>query len=193
MFGNVKLDKGLLKKVRMYAKIAGYSSPEEFITHALEKEIANMNNLMLVFGGTQEEHDKLINRRELFQNLLSAGFGGVVYPVNPGADVVQAVAAYKSVKDIPGEVDLAVIMVPAKHVLGVLDCCFGGLAVKRSAPPVAAGLSSRARQVITAGNAAQEVLDGGGGGRSVFTGALLDGVKGRADVDAEALAACSRV
>ena len=40
MFGNVKLDKGLLKKVRMYAKIAGYSTPEEFITHALEKEIA---------------------------------------------------------------------------------------------------------------------------------------------------------
>jgi hypothetical protein len=40
MFGNVKLDKGLLKKVKMYAKIAGYSTPEEFITHALEKEIA---------------------------------------------------------------------------------------------------------------------------------------------------------
>ena len=40
MFGNVKLDKTLLKKVKMYARIAGYSSPEEFITHALEKEIA---------------------------------------------------------------------------------------------------------------------------------------------------------
>lgn len=41
MFGSkVKLDKALLKKIKMYAKIAGYSSPEEFITHALEKEIA---------------------------------------------------------------------------------------------------------------------------------------------------------
>jgi len=40
VFGNVKLDKGLLKKVKFYAKIAGYSSAEEFITHALEKEIA---------------------------------------------------------------------------------------------------------------------------------------------------------
>ncbi len=40
MFGNVKLDKNLLKKVKMYAEIAGYSTPEEFITHALEKEIA---------------------------------------------------------------------------------------------------------------------------------------------------------
>jgi metal-responsive CopG/Arc/MetJ family transcriptional regulator len=41
MFGSkIKLDKDLLKKIRMYAKIAGYSSVEEFITHALEKEIA---------------------------------------------------------------------------------------------------------------------------------------------------------
>lgn len=40
MFGRVKLDKGLLKKIKMYSEIAGYSSVEEFITHALEKEIA---------------------------------------------------------------------------------------------------------------------------------------------------------
>jgi len=36
----VKLDKGLLAKVKKYADIAGYSTPEEFITHALEKELA---------------------------------------------------------------------------------------------------------------------------------------------------------
>ena len=41
MFGSrVKLDKDLLKKIKMYAEMAGYSSPAEFITHALEKEIA---------------------------------------------------------------------------------------------------------------------------------------------------------
>jgi metal-responsive CopG/Arc/MetJ family transcriptional regulator len=43
MFGSrVKIDKGLLKKIKMYARIAGYSSPEEFIAHALEKEIAQL-------------------------------------------------------------------------------------------------------------------------------------------------------
>ena len=43
MFGSrVKLDKDLLKKIKMYAKLAGYSSPQEFITHALEKEIAQL-------------------------------------------------------------------------------------------------------------------------------------------------------
>ncbi len=43
MFGSkVKLDKHLLEKVKRYAEMAGYSSAEEFITHALEKEIAQL-------------------------------------------------------------------------------------------------------------------------------------------------------
>jgi len=43
MFGNrVKLDKALLAKIKRYADLAGYSSVEEFITHALEKEVAEL-------------------------------------------------------------------------------------------------------------------------------------------------------
>jgi metal-responsive CopG/Arc/MetJ family transcriptional regulator len=43
MFGsNVKLDKALLAKVKRYADLAGYSSVDEFITHALEKEVARL-------------------------------------------------------------------------------------------------------------------------------------------------------
>ncbi len=40
----IKLDKDILAKVRRYAEIAGYSSPEEFITHALEKELAKLED-----------------------------------------------------------------------------------------------------------------------------------------------------
>jgi len=42
MFGGskIKLDADLLTRVKKYADIAGYSSVEEFITHALEKELA---------------------------------------------------------------------------------------------------------------------------------------------------------
>ncbi len=42
MFGSnrIKLEKELVNKIKRYAVIAGYSSPEEFITHALEKELA---------------------------------------------------------------------------------------------------------------------------------------------------------
>ena len=40
--GKVKLDKELIARVKRYSDIAGYSSVEEFITHALEKELAKL-------------------------------------------------------------------------------------------------------------------------------------------------------
>ena len=60
---------------------------------------------------------------QLFHNALESGFEGVVYPVNPGADVVQAVHAYRSVSDVPEEVELAVIAVPAAAVIDVAREC----------------------------------------------------------------------
>ncbi|MEW6741317.1 MAG: caspase family protein [Planctomycetota bacterium] len=74
-------------------------------------------------------------------------------------------------------------LVPAKHALFILDCCFGGLAGERGAPPLAAGLTLRARQVMTAGGADQKVQDAGGGGHSIFTGAVLEGLRGKADAN----------
>ncbi len=50
--GNVKLDKALLAKVKRYSDLAGYSSVDEFITHALEKE------LKLLEGSESEEELK---------------------------------------------------------------------------------------------------------------------------------------
>lgn len=38
----IKIGKELMHKIKKYAAIAGYSSPEEFIIHALEKEIAKL-------------------------------------------------------------------------------------------------------------------------------------------------------
>ena len=38
----IKIDKGLYEKIKRFAEIAGYSSPAEFITHCLEKEIAKI-------------------------------------------------------------------------------------------------------------------------------------------------------
>ena len=38
----IKIEKDLLKKIKKYAKLAGYSSEEEFVTHALEKEISSL-------------------------------------------------------------------------------------------------------------------------------------------------------
>ena len=41
--GSIKLDKALVARVKRYADMAGYSSVEEFITHALEKEIKHLD------------------------------------------------------------------------------------------------------------------------------------------------------
>jgi metal-responsive CopG/Arc/MetJ family transcriptional regulator len=38
----IKLDKNLMEKVKKFSEMSGYSSPEEFITHCLEKEIAKL-------------------------------------------------------------------------------------------------------------------------------------------------------
>jgi acetyl coenzyme A synthetase (ADP forming)-like protein len=62
---------------------------------------------------------------ELFHNLLMGGFNGLVYPVNPNADVVQSVAAYRSISDVPGEIDLAVIVLPADATIDAVRDCSG--------------------------------------------------------------------
>ena len=48
--GKIKIDKDLLEKVKKYAAIAGYSSPEEFVQHVLERELSKFDE-----GGDSEE------------------------------------------------------------------------------------------------------------------------------------------
>jgi acetyl coenzyme A synthetase (ADP forming)-like protein len=65
---------------------------------------------------------------EVFHNLLAAGFNGPVYPVNPNAPVIQSVVAYPTVGEVPGPVDLAVIVVPAAGVVeAARDCAVKGV------------------------------------------------------------------
>ncbi|HMB89143.1 MAG TPA: CoA-binding protein, partial [Methylomirabilota bacterium] len=53
--------------------------------------------------------------------LLRHGYTGRVYPVNPSRATVQGLPAFPSVAAIPGEVDLAVVVVPAERVLESLE------------------------------------------------------------------------
>jgi acetate---CoA ligase (ADP-forming) len=57
----------------------------------------------------------------LFRNLLQAGFRGVAYPVNPGWSSVSGVRCYRSVRQLPEAPELAVVIVPAREVAGVID------------------------------------------------------------------------
>ena len=60
---------------------------------------------------------------DVLRNLITAGFRGPVYPVNPKADYVASILSWPSVEAIPGPVDLAVIAVPAPIVGEVIEAC----------------------------------------------------------------------
>jgi acyl-CoA synthetase (NDP forming)/RimJ/RimL family protein N-acetyltransferase len=57
----------------------------------------------------------------VLRHLLEYGFDGPIYPVNPGARHVRSVPAYAGLEDIPGDVDLAVVAVPAEEVAAVVE------------------------------------------------------------------------
>ncbi|MDY6852366.1 MAG: CoA-binding protein, partial [Thermodesulfobacteriota bacterium] len=56
----------------------------------------------------------------IFLNLVAGGFKGEIYPVNPTLETLAGRPAYKSVTDIPGPVDMAVVTVPASKVLDLI-------------------------------------------------------------------------
>src|SRR6056297_2796803 len=58
----------------------------------------------------------------LMQNIIE-GFEGDIYPVNINRDTVMDIEAVSNVKEIKGEVDLALIATPAKTVPGIVDEC----------------------------------------------------------------------
>ncbi|MCP4622993.1 MAG: hypothetical protein GY850_05625 [bacterium] len=55
--------------------------------------------------------------------LLDQGFSGNIYPVNPSAGEIDGLKTYPAVGDIPGPVDLAIILVPLEHSLDVVRQC----------------------------------------------------------------------
>lgn len=57
------------------------------------------------------------------KNLLESGYEGAIYPINPNDSEIQGLKAYKSVLDVPGEIDAAAVVVPAKIVSSVAREC----------------------------------------------------------------------
>ena len=54
------------------------------------------------------------------KNLINGGYQGKIYPIHPKADEILGHKAYKSVKDVPGDIDVAVFAIPAKFVAQAL-------------------------------------------------------------------------
>jgi acetate---CoA ligase (ADP-forming) len=60
---------------------------------------------------------------DILKNLVQYGYEGAVYPINPGADEILGRKSYASLSDVPGKIDLAVVVVPAKNVIDVIGKC----------------------------------------------------------------------
>jgi acyl-CoA synthetase (NDP forming) len=69
--------------------------------------------------GASNEQGKIGN--SVMRNLIEGGFPGEIHPVNPKADDILGRKAYKTVMDVPGEVDVAVFAIPAKFVPAALE------------------------------------------------------------------------
>lgn len=56
-------------------------------------------------------------------NIVESGFRGQIYPVNPGSDEILGLRCYPDLSSIEGQVDMAVIVIPAKFVLDAIESC----------------------------------------------------------------------
>ena len=60
---------------------------------------------------------------DILYNLIHAGFPGPIYPINPKADQVLELPAFKQIGDVPSPPDLAVVVIPARAVAGAIEQC----------------------------------------------------------------------
>jgi acetyl coenzyme A synthetase (ADP forming)-like protein len=87
--------------------------------------VRQMNRIMkpdaVAVIGASSEDGKIGN--SVMKNLINGGYQGKIYPIHPKADEIMGRKAYKSVKDVPGDVDVAVFAIPAKFVAQALIEC----------------------------------------------------------------------
>ncbi len=87
--------------------------------------MSNLDKIMkpkaiAVVGASTKEHTI---GSDIMKRLQEYKFNGKIYPVNPKGGIIEGLQAYTSVNEIPGEVDLAIIVVNAKFVLSTIDQC----------------------------------------------------------------------
>jgi acetyl coenzyme A synthetase (ADP forming)-like protein len=90
-----------------------------------EEILRAMNRIMrpdaVAVIGASAEDGKIGN--SVMKNLINGGYTGEIYPIHPKAAEILGRKVYKSVKDIPGGVDVAVFAIPAPLVAGALKEC----------------------------------------------------------------------
>jgi len=85
--------------------------------------------------GASAESNKVGNI--ILGNIIESGFQGPLYPINPRYPEIMGLKCYPRVIDVPGPVEMAVVVVPAKFVLQVMEEC--GQKGVRAAVVISAG------------------------------------------------------
>jgi acetyl coenzyme A synthetase (ADP forming)-like protein len=99
-------------------KTPRYRPPEADVLVSM-KRIMQPKSLAVI--GASSETGKIGN--SVMKNLINGGYKGQIYPIHPKDAEILGYKAYKSVKDVPGEIDTAVFAIPAKFVAGALTEC----------------------------------------------------------------------
>lgn len=99
-------------------KVPRYRPPEADVLAAM-KRIMQPKSIAVI--GASAEAGKIGN--SVMKNLINGGYKGNIYPIHPKAEEILGYKAFKSVKDVPGEIDTAVFAIPAKFVAGALVEC----------------------------------------------------------------------
>ncbi|MGC2063636.1 MAG: acetate--CoA ligase family protein [Thermodesulfovibrionales bacterium] len=73
-----------------------------------------------VIGASADQHKVGFS---LLNNLVRFSYQGVIYPVNPKTEEILGLKTYARLQDIPGDVDLAVLAIPAPHVPDAIRDC----------------------------------------------------------------------
>jgi acetyl coenzyme A synthetase (ADP forming)-like protein len=71
--------------------------------------------------GASEARGKLGN--DVMRNLIESGYEGRIYPINPKAGEILGHKVYRSVKEVAGNIDVAVIVIPAQFVIKAVEEC----------------------------------------------------------------------
>ncbi len=114
--GDVEVDLSVLASAASVAKL---EIRDRVATTASLRPFFHPRSLAVV--GASREPSSIGYR--VLQAVVSNGFHGAVYPVNPKATVVGGLRAYPSLRDVPEPVDLALVCVPRHVVLSVVEDC----------------------------------------------------------------------
>ncbi|MBQ9688063.1 CoA-binding protein, partial [bacterium] len=73
-----------------------------------------------VVGASTKEHTI---GSDIMKRLQEYKFTGAIYPINPKGGVIEGLQAYTTVNEVPGDIDLAIVVVNSKFVLDTIDQC----------------------------------------------------------------------